>query len=76
MMRTPERNLELIERLTDDDLIDFATTCSNRGVALAAEMHLRRRYPSTVRLKRPRPDHCGVQGLLWQAPKVTDGREQ
>lgn len=44
--RTPERNRELIDRMSDDQLIDFATTCSDRGVALAAEMHLRSRYPS------------------------------
>jgi hypothetical protein len=35
-----------VERLmSDDDLIDVATTCSNRGVALAAEIALRKRYP-------------------------------
>ncbi len=42
--RTPERNWEIIETmLSDDDLIDIATTCSNRGMALAAEIHLRKR---------------------------------
>lgn len=42
------------ETLTDDMLIDIATTCSNRAVALGAEMTLRLRYPSRVKIKRPK----------------------
>ena len=34
-------------RFTPDDvLIDIATTCSSRQVALSAEVELRRRHPS------------------------------
>jgi hypothetical protein len=48
-MRTLERVKEIISMLTDEDLIDFATTCSDAGVRLAAEMHLRKRYPYRAR---------------------------
>jgi hypothetical protein len=41
-----------IDRVSDDVLLSIAETCSNRGVALAAEMALRRRYPSKVRVER------------------------
>lgn len=44
---TAERAKEVIETLLDDDaLIDIATTASRKDVSLAAEMHLRKRYPS------------------------------
>ena len=33
-------------RISDDILIAFATTCSNRQIALASEVDLRKRYPS------------------------------
>lgn len=51
---TPERAQELIDRLTDGDLIDFATTCSNKAVALEAEMQLRKRYPSSIVIENPK----------------------
>ena len=54
---THRRAEEIIRTLlTDDDLIDIATTCSNRGLALNAEMHLRKRYPSKRKLKRATGD--------------------
>ena len=40
-------------RASDDTLIAFATTCSDRGIALTAEIALRKRYPSR-RWKRPK----------------------
>ena len=43
---TEHRAQELIDRMTDEALVAFATTCSNRGVRLDAEMQLRKRYPS------------------------------
>jgi hypothetical protein len=49
---TEERCSEIIESMSDDLLIDIATTCSNRGVALSAEMHLRKRYPSKTAAKK------------------------
>jgi hypothetical protein len=54
---TRERALEIIARLSDDDLISIATTCSNRGVALAAETHLRKRHPSKVKLPSREADN-------------------
>lgn len=49
---TPERAKEVIDTLLDDDaLIDIATSASRKDVRLAAEMHLRRRYPSKVKIK-------------------------
>lgn len=33
-------------RIDDDSLISFTTTASNRGIGMAAEIALRRRYPS------------------------------
>lgn len=33
-------------KIPDESLIDMATTCSDRGVALRAEIVLRKRYPS------------------------------
>ena len=49
---TAERAKEVIRTmLSDDDLIDMATTCSDRGIALASEMELRRRYPSKKSIK-------------------------
>jgi hypothetical protein len=49
-----------IRLATDDDLIDFATTCSNRGVALLAEMYLRKRYPSrgAAKMLKQRQQQC------------------
>ena len=47
MTRHSKGNREIIDRmLGDDDLIDIATTCSNRGVSIAAEIQIRKRYPS------------------------------
>lgn len=34
-----------VSRIPEDVLIDIATTCSDRGVAMAAETALRKRYP-------------------------------
>lgn len=49
---TPERARQIIEQFaSDDDLIDMATTCSNAGLALHAEMILRDRHPSKVALR-------------------------
>ena len=45
-MRTQEQNQKLIDQASDDDLIAIATTASSPSVRLAAEMHLRKRYPS------------------------------
>lgn len=45
--------------IDDDMLIDVATTCSNRGIALAAEVALRKKYPS-VRAKRMQQDAVAV----------------
>ena len=39
-------------RIQDDHLIAFATTCSDQGIALAAEMALRKRYPSKISIRR------------------------
>ncbi len=43
---TQERAKEIIESIPDDVLIDFATTCSNYGLAMRAEIELAKRYPS------------------------------
>lgn len=51
---TAQRALEIIARMSDDDLIDMTTTCSDRGVALAAEMHLRKRYPASRKMPKKR----------------------
>ncbi len=42
---------EIIDRLPDEELICFIETCSNHGVALAAETQLRRRYPSRIKTR-------------------------
>ena len=62
---TAKRAQEIIDSVDDDFLIDLATTCSNRGVALQAEMQLRRRYPSRkaakfVRLRSVRQNHLNA----------------
>lgn len=36
--------------IPDDFLIDIATTCSDRGIALQSEIILRKRYPSKKRI--------------------------
>ncbi len=41
-----ERAKEIIRGMTDDELIDISMTCSDRGVAMRAEIELARRYPS------------------------------
>lgn len=48
-----------IDRAPDEHLIDIATTCSNRGVALAAEVALRKRYPSKRAARAVRPKEQG-----------------
>lgn len=47
--------------MTDDVLIDIATTGSNRGIALQAEMMLRRRKPCD-------PMHGPVNGTSQKGP--------
>lgn len=49
--------------VTDDALMDFSTTCSNRGVALAAEMELRRRHPSRKASRRIKEAQARTQGV-------------
>ena len=49
---TAERCKEIIAKMSDEELIDFATTASNEGIALRAEMILRSRYPSKVVMPR------------------------
>ena len=44
---TPERAKELIATLDDDSLIDIAKTASRKDIRMAAEIHLRKRYPLT-----------------------------
>lgn len=43
---TDERLEEILDAIPDDVLIDFATTCSNSGVAMRAEIELAHRYPT------------------------------
>lgn len=45
---THERAKQIISEIPDDQLIDFITTCSNKGVALTAEIELRKRYRSAA----------------------------
>ena len=51
-MMTEGRVREVIDGMSDDDLIDFATTCSNSGLRLCAEIELRKRHPSRKKLER------------------------
>lgn len=50
-----DRTKEILSKVSDDFLIDMATTCSNRGMALASEMQLRARYPSRKVVRRRKP---------------------
>lgn len=43
-------------RCSDDDLIDWAISCSDRGMRLNAEIALRKRHPSRVKVKRARTE--------------------
>lgn len=54
---TSDRAKELIDSMDDETLIDIATTSSRKDIALAAEMHLRKRYPSHIK----RPDYAGMK---------------
>lgn len=60
---TPERVQQIIDQMSDDDLIAFATKCSNRGISLSAEMQLRARYPSSVTIDR---------GIVAQPERAAD----